>query len=325
MTPPRQTGPEVSIVVPLRDEEDNVEPLCRALADALDGWERDYEVLLVDDGSTDRTLERLCEAMRRDERLRVITSSFNAGQTTALAHGFTRARGRVLVSMDGDLQCDPADIRPLVARLDEGYDLVNGWRRERRDPFLVRVLPSRIANWLIARITGVAIHDSGCPLKAYRVELVRTLHLYSDLHRFLPALSSISGARIAECPVRHQPRLRGRSKYGLSRTFKVVADLISLKLLAHFYNRPGTAFTLLAVPWAVLALASLAAWFYSRTAGPAGLVVFPSLAVMFFYLTGHLLGLAFFSEIYVAWADRRDIQELVTARPAAGDAAEGPR
>jgi len=310
-------SPEVSIVVPLYNEEGNVEPLCRAIRDALAGWDRSYEVLLVDDGSDDGTLDRLRAMMAEDPRLRVIVLAQNSGQTPAMATGFSHAKGRILVSMDGDLQCVPADIPRMVARLDEGYDLVNGWRRDRQDPWLLRVFPSRVANWIIARVTGVPVHDNGCPLKAYRAELIHALRLYSDLHRFLPVLSSMAGARIAECVVRHQPRLSGHSKYGISRTFKVMVDLFALKMLVHFYNRPGAGFSLLALPWLLLGSASCVAWWFAVGAlGEQAAVVFPSIAVMFFYLAAHLLGLAFFSEIFIARADRRDIQQLVAARPA---------
>lgn len=303
--------PDVSIVVPLFNEEDNVGPLCDGIRAALEGWEKSWELLLVDDGSEDRTVRRLRAEQERDPRIRVLTLATNLGQTEAMAAGFAMSRGSVIVTMDGDLQSDPGDVPRLVARLEEGYDLVCGWRYDRKDRWLPRVLPSRAANWLIARLTGVPVHDNGCTLKAWRSELVRVLNLYADMHRFLPALSSMAGARVAEEVVRHHPRVHGRSKYGLSRVLKVLADLVTIKMLIQFANRPGLWFVALALPWAALTGLAVAGWVIQRWFGD-GLptIVMPSLAVMFLYLVGHLVSLALFSEFYVAHADREALRKL---------------
>lgn len=307
-------GPQVSIVVPLYNEEDNVLPLCRAVREALEGWDRSYELLLVDDGSTDATRRRLSEAAGEDGRIRVLLMRRNAGQTRAMATGFARARGSVIVSMDGDLQNDPRDIPLVVERVSSGFDVVCGWRRDRKDTWLSRTLPSKIANWLIARMTGIPIHDNGCSLKAYRARVIRTLRLYSEMHRFLPALSSMTGARIDEVVVRHHPRIHGQSKYGLSRTFKVLGDMLTIKMLTQFVNRPGLWFGLLSLPWLFLAVASGLVWLAALAVpGGGGSIVFSSLAVMFLYLFGHMMSLSILSEILLAKADRTYLRRLLEA------------
>ena len=224
-------NPELSVVVPVLDEEENVVSLYEGIVLALDELGRSYEVIVVDDGSRDATYERLAELAEGDGRLKLLRLRRNFGQTAALSAGFDHARGAVIVPMDGDLQNDPADIRALLEKIDEGYDVVSGWRRDRKDG-PVRRLPSQMANWLIGRVTGVRLHDYGCTLKAYRVEIVEETQLYGELHRFLPALAHQAGARIAEIEVRHHPRRSGRSKYGLGRTFKVLLDLLTVKFLS---------------------------------------------------------------------------------------------
>jgi glycosyltransferase involved in cell wall biosynthesis len=319
-------APELTVVVPLYNEEDNVGPLCEAIHAALGGQERTYEVVLVDDGSTDATPDRLREAARADRRVRVLEMKRNSGQTLAMAAGFGAARGRIIVSMDGDLQNDPRDIPLLVERLEDGFDLVCGWRKDRQDAFLSRTLPSRVANRWISWLTGVAIHDNGCSLKVYRAEVIRTLHLYSEMHRFLPALSSMTGARIAEVVVRHHPRAHGQSKYGISRTFKVLGDMVTIKMVTQFLNRPGTWFGLLSLPWLLLALASSAVWLAGLVdPGPEPpSIVFPTLAVLFAYLFGNMIVLAIVSELFLAEADptylRRLVRVLATETTAAGQA-----
>jgi glycosyltransferase involved in cell wall biosynthesis len=306
-------APEVSIVVPLYNEEESVAPLCRAVREALAGWDRSWELVLVDDGSRDGTLEALRGELSRDPRLRVLSLRRNSGQTLAMATGFVRSRGRVIVSMDGDLQNDPRDIPALVSRLDEGYDLVCGWRKDRKDAWLLRVFPSRVANWLIARLTGVPIHDNGCSLKAYRAELIRSLRLYSDMHRFLPALSSMAGARIAEVVVRHHPRTLGTSKYGIFRTPLVLGDMITIKMLTQFGSRPGAWFGILALPWLLLGVSACLAW----AAGSMGFafsdsVVLSSVGIMCVYLGGHLVSLALLAEVLLAHVDRRYFRHLAS-------------
>ena len=223
--------PELSIVVPVHDEQDNVGALYEALMPNLEELGRSFEIIVVDDGSRDDTYPRLTSLATADERLKLVRLRRNYGQTAAMAAGFDHARGDVIIPMDGDLQNDPADIAVLLEKIDEGYDVVSGWRRDRKDSFLRR-LPSRIANWLIGRVTGVRLHDYGCTLKAYRAEIVHETRLYGEMHRFLPALAYMAGASITEVSVRHHPRAFGRSKYGLGRTFKVLLDLLTVKFLS---------------------------------------------------------------------------------------------
>lgn len=228
---------ELSVVVPLLDERENLRPLYDQIKQALDGRYA-YEILFVDDGSTDGSLEILTEFHNADPHVRVVRFRKNFGQTAALSAGFDRARGDVIVAMDADLQNDPADIPMLVARLHKGYDVVSGWRKERHDSALTRRLPSRMANWLISTITGVKLHDYGCTLKAYRREVLAETKLYGEMHRFIPALASWSGAHITECVVNHRPRTAGVAKYGLARTWKVTLDLITVKFLGSFSTKP---------------------------------------------------------------------------------------
>lgn len=229
--------PQISVVVPLLNEQDNLVQLYQETTEALEG-KLSFECIFVDDGSTDDSFAILRSLQEKDERLRVIRFRRNFGQTAAMSAGFAHARGAVIIPMDADLQNDPRDIPMLVAKLDEGYDVASGWRKKRQDAALTRLLPSLIANWLIARITGVRIHDYGCTLKAYRREVLEEIRLYGEMHRFIPALASWSGARVAECVVHHRPRTAGIAKYGLGRTFKVLLDLITVKFLGSFSTKP---------------------------------------------------------------------------------------
>ena len=230
-------------MIPMRDEEDNVDQLYRSLRASLNGLARPTEIIVVDDGSRDDTYARVARLAAADSRLKLIRLRRNYGQTAALAAGFDHARGAVVVPLDGDLQNDPRDIPVLLDKLDEGYDVVSGWRRERRDGFLRRA-PSRVANWLIGRVTGVRLHDYGCSLKAYRAEILDETRLYGEMHRFLPALAHMAGARIAEVPVRHHARVAGRSKYGIGigRTLKVLLDLLTVKFLSVWSTKPSYVF-----------------------------------------------------------------------------------
>ena len=249
--PPPARRLTVSVVVPVYNEVENLPRLVQEIGAALDASGREGEVLLVDDGSTDGSVEALRAIPDQDPRFRVILFRRNFGQTAAMSAGFDHARGDVVVAMDGDLQNDPAELESLVAKIEsEGYDIVSGWRRHRKDTFLTRRLPSKIANWIIGRITGVRLHDYGCSLKAYRIEVLRNIRLYGEMHRFIPALASWVGARIAEVPVNHRARTRGVSKYGLGRTVRVVLDLITVKFLVSFSTRPLQIFGL----WGLLLL-----------------------------------------------------------------------
>jgi len=240
--------PNVSVVVPIYNERENVEPLHEALTYALQALQRTYEIVFVDDGSNDGTRDVMRRLAANDPHLRLVFFRRNYGQTAAMAAGFRACRGRTVVSMDGDLQNDPADIGRLIEKLEEGYDVVCGWRRNRQDRVSTRLLPSRIANFLISRVTGAHIHDTGCSLKVYRSWVVRSLHLYSDMHRFLAALGVGLGARITELPVRHHARRAGVSKYGLGRVFRVLADLVGIKMLIQFAAHPIRWFSLLSLP-----------------------------------------------------------------------------
>ncbi len=249
--PSSDAPPRLSVVIPVYNEEEGIEPLLAAIRDALEDIEGGYEVVLVDDGSTDRSANLLESAAKEDPHLKVIILRRNFGQTAALAAGFDYARGAIIVAMDADLQNDPHDIPKLLAKLDEGYDVVSGWRKDRKDKWLTRLVPSRIANWLISRITGVRLHDYGCTLKAYRREVLEGVHLYGEMHRFIPALVAMVGGSVVEVPVKHHPRRFGRSKYGLARTVKVVLDLVTVKFLSAYSTKPiylfgGTGLGLLA-------------------------------------------------------------------------------
>ncbi len=227
----------ISVVIPLYNEEENVQELHAQLTEVMQSLGRDYEVIYVDDGSTDRTLSLLEELASQDHHVVVLSLRRNFGQTAAFAAGFDFAGGDVIVTMDGDLQNDPKDIPRLLSHID-GYDLVSGWRKKRRDPFLTRRLPSRIANWLISTVTGVRLHDYGCSLKAYRRDVIKNLRLYGEMHRFIPAVASWYGVRVTEVETTHHPRRRGKSKYGMGRTVKVLLDLITVKFLQSFSTKP---------------------------------------------------------------------------------------
>lgn len=230
--------PYLSVVVPVYNEVESLPHLVEAIATTLQEAKLDYEIICVDDGSRDGSVEQLKQMSQSRDDLRAVLLRRNYGQTAAMAAGFHYALGEVIVTLDADLQNDPKDIPMLLDRLNEGYDLVSGWRKNRQDAALTRLLPSKIANWLIAKVTGVELHDYGCSLKAYRSELVNDMKLYGELHRFLPALAFIEGARITEVPVRHHARQFGQSKYGLGRTFRVLMDLLTIFFMKKFLTRP---------------------------------------------------------------------------------------
>ncbi|BBD67398.1 glycosyl transferase family protein [Nostoc commune NIES-4072] len=237
--------PDVSVVLPIHDEVESLPLLLEAIAFTLSSSQINYEIICVDDGSTDGSGDFLKEQAQIRTDLKAVILRRNYGQTAAMAAGFYYAVGKAIVTLDADLQNDPADIPMLLAKLDEGYDLVSGWRQKRQDGAVNRLLPSKIANWLIRRTTSVNIHDYGCSLKAYRAELLADMNLYGELHRFLPALAYIEGARITEVPVRHHARRFGRSKYGIWRTFRVLMDLLTILFMKRFLTRPMHVFGLL--------------------------------------------------------------------------------
>jgi len=232
-----RTNRTITIVVPLLNECENVTALLKSITAAMNNTGIEYDLIMVDDGSTDGTVEILQQLQQNYSRLKIIQLRRNFGQTAAIVAGFDHAQGDIVIGLDGDMQNNPADIPRLVAKLDEGYDVVSGWRR-RRDPLLRRKIPSWIANFIISRITGIRLHDYGCTLKAYHRTVLDHLRLYGEMHRFIPAIASWSGARVGEIEVDHHPRCRGKSKYGLNRTIKVILDLITVKFLGSFSTKP---------------------------------------------------------------------------------------
>ncbi len=229
---------DVSFVIPVYNEEKNLQVLYRELTAAGGTLRGSYEIIFVDDGSSDGSFPALREIQAGDPRVKIIRLRKNFGQTAALSAGFDHARGGVIITLDADLQNDPADAPLLVAKIDEGYDIVCGWRIKRKDKFVSRRLPSKIANWIISRVTKVKLHDYGCTLKAFRGELIKHIKLYGEMHRFIPAIASTMGTAIAEVPVNHRPRLHGKSKYNLSKSIRVVLDLLTVKFLLSYSTRP---------------------------------------------------------------------------------------
>ncbi|MEM6610670.1 MAG: glycosyltransferase family 2 protein [Cyanobacteria bacterium P01_C01_bin.72] len=276
---------DLSVVVPIYNEAESIETLVQAIADAVIRTNLRYEIICVDDGSKDGSTDVLIELARRRTDLKAVILRRNYGQTPAMAAGFESAQGKVIVTLDGDLQNDPADIPMLLDKLEEGYDLVSGWRRKRQDAALTRLLPSKIANIIIAKVTGVKLHDYGCSLKAYRAELIADMNLYGELHRFLPALAYIEGARITEVPVRHHARRFGQSKYGLGRTIRVIMDLLTVYFMKKFLTRPMHVFGLGGVISLVIGLAmatylSIVKLFLNQNIGDRPLLILAVLLII---------------------------------------------
>ncbi len=238
LNPTLSGTPEVSVIVPIYNEVESLASLVSAIAQTLIPINRPYEIICVDDGSKDGSTSFLKDLAKQRSDLCAVILRRNYGQTAAMAAGFHQAQGKFIISLDADLQNDPTDIPKILAKLEEGYDLVSGWRKNRQDAALTRLLPSKIANWLIGRVTNVRIHDYGCSLKGYRAELLADMNLYGELHRFLPVLAFIEGAKIAEIPVKHHPRRYGSSKYGLGRTLRVLMDLLTIWFMQKFLTRP---------------------------------------------------------------------------------------
>lgn len=293
--------PLLSVVVPVYEEEENVRPLYERIHRVLSEQGGDYEVIFVDDGSRDKTFGVLADVYRQNGRVKVIRLRKNFGQTAAMVAGFRHAKGRVIVSMDGDLQNDPGDIPKLLAKLDEGYDLVCGWRRVRKDKLISRRVPSVVANWLIGHITGVHIHDNGCSLKAYRADIIKRVALYSELHRFIPAMATLAGARIAEIEVNHHPRVFGKSKYGIWRVWRVLLDIVLVKMLTGFAARPALWFGTLSVPGILLGGGSLIGILISGVGGVVG----PAVAFLCLSLAGHLIAMGVLAEMVLRTGDFR--------------------
>ena len=310
--PDRDTPIDLSVVVPLYNEEENVGRLYDALCESLTPESMTFELLFVDDGSHDGTRDVLRSIAARDARVRAICLRTNYGQTAAMRAGIEHARGKIIVTMDGDLQNNPLDIPTLVKKIDEGYDLVTGWRRNRKDPIISRKIPSKIANWIIRRVTKVPIHDTGCSLKAYRAELIRQVPLYSELHRFIPAMSTLATSRFAEVVVRHHPRQFGESKYGLSRVGKVVLDVLTVKMLIssarqplHWFGLPAAGFFLLA------STVGLGAAYLAIVSDSLSTFVLPVVALLLAYLAFHLLIAGLFGELVVRTEPTQRVEPLV--------------
>jgi glycosyltransferase involved in cell wall biosynthesis len=233
---------DLSVIIPLYNEEDSIEPLHAAIVAGVEPIGLPYEIVYVDDGSKDATFAKAKQLAGRDHHVRVIKFRRNYGQTPAMAAGIDHAVGRILVTMDGDLQNDPSDIPAFIEKIDEGYDIVVGWRHRRQDKFVTRILPSIMANWLISKVTGVPIKDNGCSLKAYRADIIKKIPLYSEMHRFIPAMASLAGTKVAQLKVQHHARQFGESKYGLSRIYKVLLDLLYIRSVVFMYSRPILSF-----------------------------------------------------------------------------------
>ncbi len=306
---------DVSIVIPLYNEEESVDALHREVTAAAEGLGRAYELILVNDGSRDGTLEKLRAIAERDPRVKVVTFRKNCGQTAAIQAGFDHSEGKVVITLDGDLQNDPADFGLLLQNIDEGYDVVSGWRRDRKDKFSRR-LPSMVANWMIGRLTGTRIHDNGCTLKAYRAEVVKKTRLYAEMHRFLAPMMSLSGSRYKEVVVNHRARQFGKSKYGMSRIWKVFLDLLTIKMLLGFTTRPAAWFGLLSLPFLAGTLLALAISVYIHVTlqpGTSYPLVFPSITILFAFSFAHLLLLGIFSELVVKVGDFKEIEAVLSA------------
>jgi glycosyltransferase involved in cell wall biosynthesis len=296
----------LSIVIPVYNEADNVKILYKDIRNAIDSLKKNYEIIFVDDGSNDKTFENLNTIKRIEEnqketlaRMKILRLSRNFGQTAAMQAGFENCRGKVIITMDGDLQNNPADIPRMLKKIEQGYDLVCGWRKNRKDKTATRILPSKIANWLIRKAIGIQIHDIGCSLKGYKIEMIKSVKLYSDMHRFIPVVTSMKGARIAEVVVNHRPRQFGKPKYGLSRTWKVLSDLLTLKMLANFLDRPFRWFSIFSsvfgVLGVILGIASVVILFRGIES-----LVFPAASFLSFFLSGSLVSWGLLAEYFIS-------------------------
>lgn len=290
----------LSVIIPVYNERDAIGELLDRVEDVLDGVDVEAEILVVDDGSSDGTQEVLEAHRRRSARLRLVLMKRNFGQTSAMVAGFHAARGEVFITMDGDGQNDPADIPGLLATLDEGYDVVSGWRRDRADTLITRKLPSAAANRLLSGITGIPLHDFGCTLKAYRASFIHRVRIYSDMHRFIPGLAAAVGARVVERVVRHHPRVHGVSKYGLGRTYKLLTDLIVLRVLVRFSGQPLHYFGLLSIGSFTLSVMLFVLAFVDTTDVRLvnySTVVVPALAVLGFCLSISMMMMGLLCEL----------------------------
>ncbi len=314
--------PAITVAIPVFNEQDNVRLLYQKIRDVCESLQQSFEIVFVDDGSSDRTFDLLEDIHSQDARLKAIQFRKNYGQTAAMAAGFEYARGEVVVSMDGDLQNDPADIPLLLEKMNEGFDIVCGWRKNRQDKFWSRRVPSIVANWLIGKVTGVQIRDNGCSLKAYRASVIKNVALYGEMHRFIPAMSTLAGARIAEIPVSHHPRRFGKSKYGIGRAWRVALDIATVKTLTGFASRPGLWFGILAMPAFALGLltvfGAVTALFSNLPMSWSVLFTVGSLGM---FLGVHLLSIGLVAELGMKTGDylpKLDVRPTVTVLEAQG-------
>ena len=303
--------PIISIVIPIYNEEENVDILYQEIRSSVDQLQKPYEIIFIDDRSSDNSFECLKGIKEREQneekhlaQTRIIRFARNFGQTAAMQAGFDQARGNVIVSLDGDLQNDPNDIPKLLSKLDEGYDVVRGWRKDRQDKKVTRIIPSRVANWLIAKVTGVPIHDNGCSLKAYRSPVIKSVRLYSDMHRFIPAVTTLVGSRIAEIVVNHRPRKYGTTKYGLSRIWKVLFDIITIKMLIHFHNRPLLWFAIIGFVFGIIGLGLGMTSVFMFLQGIQS-IVYPAASFLLLSLFGSLLSWGLLAEYFVKMEKRQ--------------------
>ena len=275
----------LSVVVPLFNEEENVPILIKRIAKELDITSYEYEIICVDDGSSDETFAVLKKVASENQQLKVVKFRKNAGQTPAMVAGIKQAAGDIVVTMDGDLQNDPSDIATLVKKIEEGYDIVVGWRHKRQDKLVSRKIPSVIANWIIGKVTGVPIKDNGCSLKAYKSEIIKNVPLYSEMHRFIPAMASLTGSKIAQVRVKHHARQFGESKYGLSRVYKVVIDLLTIKMISSFKAKPLVWFSFAAIiPVLIFLIISFLLLVLVITGNDISALVLPGTAILFLVL-----------------------------------------
>ena len=296
---------ELSIIAPLYNEVDNVKLLYEAIKTAADSLDITYEIIFVDDGSKDDTFEVAKDLALKDPNLKIIKFRGNYGQTPAMAAGIDNAEGKIVITMDGDLQNDPGDIPLFIEKINEGYDLVVGWRHKRQDKLISRKIPSKIANWIIGKVTGVPIKDNGCSLKAYRSEIIKKVPLYSEMHRFIPAMASLTGARVAEIKVRHHARQFGESKYGLSRIYKVIMDLLTIKTIIAFSSKPLLWFSLLSIPFAIISFLCLGMFGFEILSYGTVSLVYITIGMLFIILIAFLLMCGAIGELVYKTGDVR--------------------
>jgi len=290
---------DISVVIPVYNEAENIAPLYSELKEVLGTLNRSYEVLIINDGSTDSTLEELRKTKKSSPELKIINLNRSFGQTPAIMAGFDLAKGAIVITLDGDLQNDPHDIPALIEKLDSGFDIVSGWRRKRKDNFLLRILPSKIANWLISKVLKVRLHDYGCTLKAYRHDVIKNLRLYGEMHRFIPAIANWNGAKIAEIEVNHRHRKHGKTKYGINRAGRVLLDLFLIAFLSEYSTKPIQFFGSIGIFTTILGSLSLVSVIYMKMVRNIDMTGNPLLilSVLFFLVSVQLISMGFLGEI----------------------------